>query len=221
MRNIFIITLLVSLISLPSWSEPLTIKDLVRRDNLLYKKFSDTPFTGEVQGKQNGKVRKGKRHGVWRWYHDNGQLKTRVTLKNGLRDGVYKGYSDKGNLRVESNYENGKILGTELFTENGILSSKSIYDHKKKIKYNELYDKRKGYLKHKGTRDLISRKKIGFWEYFDENGNTTRTENREEKKILIKEFDQEGNLIEKTIIGIKDDGSLETLESTEYGIKQE
>ena len=73
--------LLLSLISFPSWSE--TIEDLVVRDGLHYKKFSDVPFTGEVTGLFQGKVKNGKREGPWVYYDENGAL-------NKVRSGVMK-----------------------------------------------------------------------------------------------------------------------------------
>ena len=92
MRNFFIITLLISLLSLPSWSETLTINDLVTRNDLYYKKFTNTPFTGEISGLESGKFKKGKRVGEWILYHENGQLRS------------------KGKCR----WETGRCLGTLL-----------------------------------------------------------------------------------------------------------
>ena len=47
MRTLFIIPLvLMSLVSLPSWG--LSMDDLVQREGLYYQKFTDVPFTGEV-----------------------------------------------------------------------------------------------------------------------------------------------------------------------------
>ena len=43
-----ILILFLSLLSSPSWSETLTMDDLVERNDLYYKKFTDVPFTGEV-----------------------------------------------------------------------------------------------------------------------------------------------------------------------------
>ena len=49
MRTLFIIPLvLMSLLSLPSWG--LTMDDLVEREGIYYKKFTDVPFTGEIDG---------------------------------------------------------------------------------------------------------------------------------------------------------------------------
>ena len=52
-----------------------TIEDLVERDGLYYKKFSDVPFTGEViKGEARGRIRHGKSDGDWLLFYGNGQL---------------------------------------------------------------------------------------------------------------------------------------------------
>ena len=47
-------------------------EDLVERDDLYYPKFSEVPFTGKTTGKMQGSFRKGKKHGPWVGYYDNG-----------------------------------------------------------------------------------------------------------------------------------------------------
>ena len=54
--------------------------DLVERNGLLYKKFTNVPFSGNVTGKKE-LLKNGKRDGLWEWYDENGQL---------LRKGYYK-----------------------------------------------------------------------------------------------------------------------------------
>jgi hypothetical protein len=61
MKQILIITIvLISFISSPSWSE--TMGDLVYREGTYYKKFTDVPFTGEVEGQTQGLFKNGERH---------------------------------------------------------------------------------------------------------------------------------------------------------------
>ena len=43
--------------------------DLVLRDDLFYKKFTNVTFTGEVEGREIGKFKNGKREGYWEEYH--------------------------------------------------------------------------------------------------------------------------------------------------------
>ncbi len=50
-------------ISSPSWSEILTIDDLVEKNDLVYKKFTNFPFTGTISGLQSGKFKNGKKDG--------------------------------------------------------------------------------------------------------------------------------------------------------------
>ena len=46
--------------------------DLVKRNDLYYKKFTDVPFSGQVKGKERGEFRKGKKEGKWTTYYSNG-----------------------------------------------------------------------------------------------------------------------------------------------------
>ena len=52
-------------------------KELVLRDNNYYKKFSNQPFTGIVNGKEQGSLKNGNREGPWLGYYDNGNLNSR------------------------------------------------------------------------------------------------------------------------------------------------
>lgn len=52
-----------------------SMDDLVERDGLYYKKFTDKPFTGVVdEGKRRGAFKNGKEEGPWVYYYENGQL---------------------------------------------------------------------------------------------------------------------------------------------------
>jgi len=84
MRQIFApILLLVFLFPALALGGEVKFEDLVERERLLYKKFSDVPFTGKVTGKTQGTFRNGKRDGPWVGYNDNG------TVVEGLT-GTYK-----------------------------------------------------------------------------------------------------------------------------------
>lgn len=53
--------ILMSLVAPPSWGE--TMDDLVERDGIYYEKFSDIPFTGEIEGSVQGRFKNGKKKG--------------------------------------------------------------------------------------------------------------------------------------------------------------
>ena len=83
-RKLFSI-ILIFLLSSPSWSETLTIDDLVERDDLYYKKFTNVPFTGEISGIESGKFKNGIKDGPWEYYYENGQLESVRNYKEGKK----------------------------------------------------------------------------------------------------------------------------------------
>ena len=102
--------------------ETYKMSDLVIRDGLYYKKFTDVPFTGKITGKSQGTIRNGKRDGDWFKYHDNGQLSRKGSYKNGKRDGLVVAYWDNGQLRFEGTFKDGEDDGYHVqYYENGNL----------------------------------------------------------------------------------------------------
>ena len=97
--------LFLSLLSSPSWSE--TFDDLVERDGLYYKKFSEVPFSGKITGLDNGLIKNGKKEGVWVRYWDDGQLMDKGNYKNGEREGEWLFFNMDGQLGNKGNYKNG------------------------------------------------------------------------------------------------------------------
>ena len=80
--------LFVSLLSSPSWSEGISFDDLVERDGLTYKKFTNVPFTGDVdEGLEQGSFNNGKREGHWVIYKGDGSVFDTLTgtYKNGIK----------------------------------------------------------------------------------------------------------------------------------------
>ena len=79
-----LLILLLSL-SLSSFSE--TMDGLVKREGIYYKKFSDVPFTGKVEGLVQGSFKDGKREGISLTYYGDGsaQLEQTGTFRNGVK----------------------------------------------------------------------------------------------------------------------------------------
>ncbi len=150
-KNIIIPLVLMCLMSFPGWG--VTYDDLVKREGLYYKKFSDIPFTGEM-------VR----------YHDNGQLWRKGNYKNGKEEGTWVYYWDNGQLRMKGNYTNGKEEGTwEYYHKNGQLKGNGDYRNGEK-EGTWVWYWSNGQLDHKG--DYKNGKKEGYWEFYDSNGNS-------------------------------------------------
>ena len=136
MKIIVLISFLVSILSSPIWGETLNINDLVTRNNLYYKKFTDIPFTGEISGKESGKFKKGKKEGEWIYYHKNGQLWTKGNFKDGKRDGPMEVYHENGQLNGKGNYKDGERDGLwEIYNEDG--SFQTSYKFKNGIVQND------------------------------------------------------------------------------------
>ena len=108
----------ISLLSSPSWSETVSRDDLVERNDLFYKKFTDVPFTGEVKGLWVGELKEGKKDGLWLLYQQNGQLGTKAVYKNGLRNGLFEDYFSNGCLGTKGNYKDGRFDGVWSYYSN-------------------------------------------------------------------------------------------------------
>ena len=52
-----------------------------------------------------------KRHGLWRAWHENGQLSMECNFVNGIEHGIYRDWYQDGQLRLEHAYLDGKEHG--------------------------------------------------------------------------------------------------------------
>ena len=134
-----------------SWfsSEQIDAKDLIFREGIHYKKFSDVPFSGKVTGEKQGTLQNGKEEGPWVRYHENGQLGDKGDYKNGKKEGPWVHYHENGQLGAKADYKNGKKEGPWVYYhENGQLFNKGDYKNGKKegpwvhyYKNGQLWDK--------------------------------------------------------------------------------
>ena len=127
MKRILAPILLLTLL-FPALAFGETMNDLVKRDGLYYKKFSEVPFTGKTTGKIQGSFKNGKKHGPWVSYHDNGQLYYKGTYEDGKKDGPWVTYWSHGQVWNKGTYKDGKEDGPWVrFWDNGQLHSKGTY----------------------------------------------------------------------------------------------
>ena len=92
-------------------SETVKYQDLVKRNGLYYKKFTDVPFTGRTSGRIQCSYKKGKKHGPWFSYYENGQLLAKGTYKDGKQDGPWVSYWSNGQLGSKGTYKNSQREG--------------------------------------------------------------------------------------------------------------
>jgi len=129
-------TIIFCLTSSVGWS--LEYKDLVERDGVYYKKFSDVPFTGKTTGQEQGSFKNGKKDGSWIEYWDNGQLNYKGDFKNGNLDGSYISYWDNGQLLTKGNWKNGKEEGYWVYyNKDGTINIKKTGTYKNDIKVSD------------------------------------------------------------------------------------
>jgi antitoxin component YwqK of YwqJK toxin-antitoxin module len=147
-----------------------TIENLVLRDGLYFKKFSDVPFTGKVvEEGEKGSIRDGKKEGPWVSYFDTGQLSTKGNYKNGEREGPWVSYHNNGQLFYKFNYKNGKVNGHGVtYHIGGKLLDEGNYKNGEREGPHVSYDAfGYGVLTEKGNYN--NDKKEGAWIYFNCN----------------------------------------------------
>jgi hypothetical protein len=89
-----------------------SFNDLIEREGLYYKKFTDEPFTGSLdEGESWGVLKNGKREGPWVTDYVNGQLSWKGVFKSGKREGPWVAYWANGQLRFKGAYKNGDREG--------------------------------------------------------------------------------------------------------------
>ncbi len=116
------------------FSETVSPNDLVIRNGIFYKKFTDIPFIGDVSGQQNGTIINGKRDGFWESYYESGQLNWKGSYKDDCLDGPWEYYYDNGQLSYKGNYIGGKEDGIfEHYKENGKFHKKEKWRNGKVI----------------------------------------------------------------------------------------
>ena len=150
--------------------EGVNIDDLVKREGVFYKKFTEELFTGKTTGQEQSTFRRGKKHGLSVWYHENGQLSWKGTYKDGKSEGPSVSYHANGQLSSKGTYKDGEREGPYVwYYPNGQLSWKGTYKDDKKhgpsVSYHE-----NGQLSQKGT--YKDDKREGPWVFYNEDGTT-------------------------------------------------
>ena len=113
----------------------------------------------ESDGKEKGSTgvpNKG-REGLWRFWHENGQLKQEGSYVNGEREGLHRSWHDNGQLKEEGSYVNGKAEGLyRMWHDNGQLEGKGVYKESEG--------------KEKGSTGIPTDGREGLWLFWHDNG---------------------------------------------------
>lgn len=126
-----LICLFLSILPPMSWA--MTMDELVKREGLYYEKFSDVPFTGEVDGIQQGSISKGLKGGKWTVFHRSGQLSEKGNFSDGKKSGEWSFYHENGEVSARGNFLKDERNGAwKYFGEDGSLDEKGNYLHGKR-----------------------------------------------------------------------------------------
>ncbi|HMM12285.1 MAG TPA: toxin-antitoxin system YwqK family antitoxin [Bacteroidales bacterium] len=146
---------------------------------------------GFVTGREriNRRDSEGRPNGLWKWFFEDGSLKSEGVFKNGLRNGIFKTYDRKGNLLTIEKYiddilqESAEEVATlELrrdFWPDGKLKTEATYRQGLPEGIRREYDRegnittsyvfRQGVLLAEGVLDAAGLRQ-GFWKEFYPNG---------------------------------------------------
>ena len=98
------LTFLIFFIACSVHSE--TMGDLSRKKGIYYKKNSNIPFSGNINGNFKGQIHNGKKEGTWVRYYTNGQVFLVSNYKKGKKNGAWITYNNKGHLIEKGQYKN-------------------------------------------------------------------------------------------------------------------
>ena len=173
-----------------------TIDDLVNRDGLYYKKFTDVPFTGNIKSKlHKGKITNGKKDGPWVSYHRNGQLFVKGTYRNGKAEGPWIEYHANGQLFKKGTYKDDRAEGAWVkYRGNGDLRFKGTYKdgwkHGQGTQVIYVGDKSFKYV-----GEFEGGKKHGRGTYTNHNGDTYVGEFKDHKRWTGTYYGKDGKAI--------------------------
>ena len=116
--TITFLTIVLCLTSSIVSSETIKESDLVVRNGILYKKFTNIPFTGSVEGNgvlggsEKGTYKAGKKDGVWEEYSSTGALLSKTNYKNGVLEGEFLNFFNEYSCSFV--FESIKVITLEL-----------------------------------------------------------------------------------------------------------
>jgi hypothetical protein len=142
MKNHIIISLLILLVGCSTSQKEYDINNINYRYDGYIKKFSDEKVNGKVFQMIDdiqvplGKMKNGKKDGLWTGWDDNGQKKSKGTYKDGKMDGLWTLWYDNGQKMYNGTFKNGELLSYIAYLENGTIGGTDKMNVIDTIKYN-------------------------------------------------------------------------------------
>ena len=143
------------------------------QSGMLYTKGVYAGSNGESKGSTG--VPNSEREGLWRFWHENGQLEQEGNYLNGEMEGLWRFWHENGQLSQEGNYLNGKVEGLRRWWyENGQLEQEenSVNGEREGLR-RTWYEN--GELKQEGN--YVNGKAEGLYRSWYENGQLNQEGN--------------------------------------------
>ena len=127
MRKLYLLLPILLIVGCSNDLEEYNIDDLIHKDNVWIKKFSDEKVNGKVFQVVDdmkvpiGKMKNGKKDGLWTGWDDNGQKRSKGTYKDGKMDGLWTLWYDNGQKMYDGTFKNGELLSYIAYLENGTI----------------------------------------------------------------------------------------------------
>lgn len=136
-------------------------------------------------------------HGVFRYYHPNGQLQSTGGYNHGKRHGVWLRFYDNGMLQDSATYNAGTVVGVRLgWHPNGVPSDSAFFNADGSGLSIQWFDN--GNPSSAGLY-AAGAKQHGKWQYFHKNGQPSSIEVYDQGRLLSKQyFDETGAAVSDT-----------------------
>ncbi len=111
------------------------------------------------KGSSENQMKNGKKEGLWKYYHESGQLREEGNYKDGEREGLWKYYHESGQLEEEINFKDGKEAILRSFEEfSKSIDTSSFSETQKKSTEKLFSDINKRFIEEEEDKQLNTKK---------------------------------------------------------------
>ena len=125
MKNHIIISLLILSVGCSTFQKEYDINNITERNGVYIKEISDEIVNGEVFQVVDdmkvpiGKMKNGKKDGLWTSWYENGQKESEETFKDGKRDGLGTWWYENGQKKEEVTFKDGEMISGKKWNKDG------------------------------------------------------------------------------------------------------
>ena len=179
-----------------STAKEVNFNNLVKREGIWFEKFSDNPYSGDVVGKEKGKMIKGQKTGEWiSFFGYKNHFRVKGNYKKGKLHGKKLEFiNSTGKLFRKEIYKKGKLIESYEYHDNGEVQAHMKHINGKKFHYKYTHYYKNGQVEEKGKTHLdyddipldygVTPHYDGKYLAFHENG-TLHTKQNWKKGVIV------------------------------------